>query len=535
MRGLRKGGKVRDEDDDCEECTSSSEEGVDSGVSDDEDASASSSADGGEEDSVDVQLSRALLKSHISWGEKQRRSNPQAVGLRKMDMREKLIYYTWLSSMMRPQHVEELLHQSIANDNAEWERKRDETHQTWMRLVRAEREERKEAAREERKETQGEDGAGEAATSDSASASQPSGSPSASPKTKADGQRKGGAYVPCDGSVCNDFCPSARQWAAMNPCSFTWHMSPEQSMADGASPLNDYPIMVIRDLSDQRVCLLQNKAIIFNIMRKEAEVKAREHRRKASAASPASSPEDSSPMADAAAEVDAGDVAVKEEAKEAPPSRLGMRQLLEDCADCSLSPADEVAMEEAQRLLVTPASSNTALVLSNASGSTSSAPPALPFAPSSSGIEVPMWCQVNSAFERLTGYSQAELRQHLLRDGVKSLYHLTRRDGWERLMELEQEATFGTAHEYRTYAVVVNKYHSEVHCLLHTKYVYGDDGRFSETRTTFIPLPDPKPPAMGEGGGGRGGRDRRKGKGKGKDRTSRSRSRGRRKDSHGRS
>ena len=486
---------------------------------------------------ADEQLSRALLNSHLSWGERQRRQNPSMTGMRKMDLREKLIYYTWLCSMMKPQHVEELMHQSSKLDKAApWDDKVKEMRRAWAEQLRKQQhtqpvEERKDAAADST-----DSGVDERVPGDSSSSSASS---TSSPRAK------WVPYRPCDGRVCNNFCPAARQWAAANPCSITWHLSPEAALV---SPLNEYAGMTIRDLSDARVCGVQNVSIIANLFQMRADEKKAERSMRTESGGGGGVGGGSAAAAAAVA-------AAEEGGEEINVCDLGSyQQLFHECMECGvLSQGDEQAIRIARQRqasrrepsTTSPVSSptqlpsrSTALSLSSSSSSSSSSSPSSPYPLPipATHIEVPMWCQVNTAFERLTGYSQAELRQLLLRDGVKSLYRLTRPDEWEKLMELEQEATWGKAHEYRTYAVIVNKYQGEVSCLIHTLYVFNDTGKFSETRTTFIPLPNARPPASmrdSSGGGRREREDRRHGKRRGKDKersAARSTSKGRRKD-----
>ena len=524
-----------------EDFHSSDEAAVNSDASDEAEwdpSDSSSPRSSADELDVDEQLSRALLKSHLTWGEKQRRMDPACVGVRKMDVRDKLVYYTWLLSMMRPQHVEELLHSSQAMDKEDgrWEDKNRQLREMWGRVMKKHptTQEESKDEREDRLEGGDSSGADDRMPTDSASSSS---SKSPSPHQSGRGGGSGSrAWRPCDGRACDNFCPTAREWAATNPCSFTWHRSPEVALPDSAE--STYAVLVVRDLSDARVCRMQNQTIIANIVRRD---KALLSQQPTNASRQTSSPS-TSPITG-----DSDDGSAESVAGEVKEPSSSMQVMWEDCVDCGLTAEDEQTFQEMKRQLPdTPTPSTTVpttalmvsgpSVLSSTSASSSSLTSLTP-----QPIEIPMWCQVNSAFERLTGHSQAELRQHLLRDGVKSIYHLTRRDGWEKLMELEQEATWGKAHEYRTYAVVVNKYGGEVHCLLHTTYVFGNDGRFNETRTTFIPLPDTRPPGgRGEGKEGRERNDTRRkerrrgkeGKGSSGQDRARSTSKGRRKEQH---
>lgn len=116
---------------------------------------------------------------------------------------------------------------------------------------------------------------------------------------------------------------------------------------------------------------------------------------------------------------------------------------------------------------------------------------------SSDIIQVKLSVTVNSSFERMFGYSQSEIRSQSIKHGSKSYYALIRPDCWEQIMYAEQEASFGRTHEYMLYVTCVTKWKGEVYCLKHTKHVYDDEGRYKETRTHFIPLPDKKCPPYG--------------------------------------
>ena len=105
-------------------------------------------------------------------------------------------------------------------------------------------------------------------------------------------------------------------------------------------------------------------------------------------------------------------------------------------------------------------------------------------------IEVQMWLQVNSSFERLLGYSQSELRSMFLTDGEKVWYQLVRSDAWESLMLLEKEMKWNMRKEYRVYVMLINKWQVEVPCLLHALYIFDNTGRQQESRISIVPLPD---------------------------------------------
>ena len=417
----------------------------------------------------EAHVSRSLLRAHINWINKQHddaSTNPT----RRMDLREKLVYFTWIRHMMQPEDVEQIIHYSEVYHRNERGEVADVHNHSLGRLKR----------------------------------------PLASPPIFR--RRRGQPYQPCDGRVCNNFCPTARDWATSNPVVFTWHQSPEMALVD--SP-HSHAVLVCRGVQDPVEVEQQNRRIVANTLMLRDREKVRQRL--------AAETTRISPV------VDDGTGAASPGATGAPQSASsgtdGSGLHVEDTRSydaiinmCGVSAEEqhrlhtviELQRREAEKQHV---DAFTTLVLrsqrnptdsptdtdeqantgssSSASSSSSSSSLTLQIAPV---IEMALSVQVNPAFERLFGFSQAELRQQFIRDGGKALYGLTRRDDWEKLMELDQEAVWGREQEYRTYAVIVNKWRAEVPCLVHTVYEMNNDGKFKQTTTSFIPLPDAKPP-----------------------------------------
>ena len=466
---------------------------------------------------MDEHLSRSLLRAHLRWNDRQKQGDAAASGsVNRMNLREKLVYFTWLTNMMRPQHVEELVHNSPDVEQKvkdAKERKQKEDEEAGVSDGRAEdgSRRRRSNGNKQRRST-------------------------SSPSCPA-------AYKPCDGTACDNFCPSARVWAAANPCSFTWHHSPEEAIADAASA---YPQLILRSLVDDEVSAEQNRRIVHSTLmlrkmekigetqsrvlsrhmaevKEEVEEKMKLQQDQQQPSTVERKEDGAAEAAPAASSSDAGSVSPGSEALQyddmgsyrylfcgcdsfnnqsapsyftAPDDRAGLLEFNRKQSELSaVNTTTTVAISTVAAPCASPSQSPSGSPSASSSAS-SGFPSASMLLPPQPPIEVPMSVCVNAAFERLFGWSQAELRQHLIRDGGKTLYLLTRRDSWERLMELDQEANWGQQHEYRTYAVCVNKYRGEIHCLLHTVYSFNDDGKFSDSRTTFIPLPDPRPPNL---------------------------------------
>ena len=308
-------------------------------------------------------------------------------------------------------------------------------------------------------------------------------------------------HQPCDGTVCNNFCPTARAWSAANPVVFTWHQSPELAVVGdgggGGGGGGGYAVLVCRNqLQDAAESEQQNRRIVANTLALREREKERERLKLAAArrtaetihispvvdeaggAASVSTPSSSGAagtegvllfddmgsfdrLVNHCGGVSAQDLhhlhAVREQSQQSQhgeesdnskPSSSFSAVVLRESTRCSTTPLAPNSHTNDLHTSPTTTSSTTSLSSSSLSHSLSPAPP----------IEVPMSVSVNPAFERLFGYSQAELRQHLIRDGGRALYLLTRSEDWERLMELDQEATWGREHEYRTYAVIVNKW-----------------------------------------------------------------------------
>jgi PAS domain-containing protein len=105
-------------------------------------------------------------------------------------------------------------------------------------------------------------------------------------------------------------------------------------------------------------------------------------------------------------------------------------------------------------------------------------------------VELSHAVQVNAAFERLLGYSQAELRSLYVSQGERVLYRLLRSDVWETVLVLDKEVKWEMRSDYRIYAVCLNKWQTELPCLLHAMVDYDEDGYQRETRLIFVPLPE---------------------------------------------
>ena len=445
--------------------------------------------------SFEAHISRSLLRAHINWINKQHddlTTNPT----QRMDLREKLIYFTWIRHMMQPEDVEQIIHYS-------------EVYHRNEHGILPEKQ-------------QG--GLG----------------PLKRPVTPPTFRRRHAPYVPCDGSVCNNFCPTARAWAASNPVVFTWHSSPEAAVVD--STHNSYAVLVCRNLQDPSEVESQTKKIVANTLVLREREKQRQ-RSEVAAVRGSTETVHISPIAE-----DGVPTAGTSSPLQPPSSSIQGAEPVDAFQSidniihmCGLSPQDArrlQAAREEQREEAEGKQSFTTLALRLANihppnnstmstdlqPSTSSSVSSVPLPPSPP-IEVALSVHVNPAFERLFGYSQAELRQHFIRDGGKALYQLTRRDDWEKLMELDQEATWGREQEYRTYAVIVNKWKGEVRVMVHTVYEMHNDGKFKQSTTSFIPLPEDKPSnevrertsrrqRSGGGGGGsereRSSRSRRK-------------------------
>ena len=416
--------------------------------------------------SYEAHISRSLLRAHMNWIAKNHDSiaNPTT----RMDLREKLIYFTWIRHMMLPEDVEHIVHFSEMQHREE-----------------------------------GKDGVAPAA-----------GRPA---YTAPDFRRRAGVHRPCDGSTCNNFCPTARAWAAANPVHFTWHLSPEAAVPDAAA--NSHAVLVCRNLQDPTQVEKQRRTVVANTLFLRAQEKMRSRSTVEVASTSAADKETihispfSEDGAPAATPVTAAGSPVQQSPAADDPMQFseadgGFDKIISMCGvtPLEMSRLHDVHAEQQQRdsnfeslalkLASNPPDRHIASDLLAASAPFSSvASRPLPPAPP---IEVPLAVHVNPAFERLFGFSQAELRQHFIRDGGKALYALMHRDDWEKLMELDQEATWGHEQEYRTYAAIVNKWKGEVRCLVHTVYEMHSDGKFKQSTTSFIPLPDNKPPHADE-------------------------------------
>ena len=492
----------------------SADECCDEGAASDHSSCASSADDDGSDssDSSDVpssprmeaHISRSLLRAHISWINKQHgdtSTHPTA----KMDLREKLLYFSWICHLMLSEDVEQIIHYSEVyhrehdHDNNKNNSQDCSPDVALKRMLRHH---------------------------DHGRSVPKMRHPLPPPSTsRAFQRRRRQPYQPCDGTVCNNFCPTARAWSAANPVLFTWHQSPEQAVSEGLS--NTYAVLVCRNnLQDAAESERQTRRIVATTLMLREREKEKDRLKLAAARRTADtihiSPivEEAGPAA-AAASSSTWRQSCSPHPSQAVVDDMGsFDMLVNHCGGMSPHDIDHfhkvrqsqqeeqqqehrqttdathaattttpsfsaVIIREAERSSITPLAQNFNETTPSASSSSSSSslPPAPP-------IEVPMSVHVNPAFERLFGHSQAELRQHLIRDGGRALYTLTQQSDWEKLMELDQEATWGSVHEYRTYAVIVNKWGGRVRCLVHTVYELNNDGKWKQSTTSFIPLPE---------------------------------------------
>ena len=105
-------------------------------------------------------------------------------------------------------------------------------------------------------------------------------------------------------------------------------------------------------------------------------------------------------------------------------------------------------------------------------------------------LELSNQVQVNAAFERLLGYSQAELRSLYVSQGERAFFRLLRSDSWETVLVLDKEIKWEMRSDYRIYAVCLTKWQTELPCLMHGMQEYDEDGYQKETRVIFVPLPE---------------------------------------------
>ena len=109
--------------------------------------------------------------------------------------------------------------------------------------------------------------------------------------------------------------------------------------------------------------------------------------------------------------------------------------------------------------------------------------------PPASFISVSMLAQVNRAFERLLGFSQAEVRASFVLTGETALYALLRPDGWAELMDLTRQAKMLQRTEFRMRCTAVTRAQQELPCVLSAHY-QREDGKVMAGFLSFIPLPD---------------------------------------------
>ena len=366
--------------------------------------------------SFEAHISRSLLRAHVNWMNKQTDNSTNPT--QRMDLREKLLYFSWIRHMMLAEDLEQIIHYS-------------EVYHRGEHLL---------------------------------SPHGCSPPPDRRPVTPPSYRRRHKPYTPCDGTVCNNFCPTARTWAASNPVVFTWHSSPVTAIVD--STHGSHAVLVCRNLQDPLEVEQQRKKIVANTL----VLREREKQRQRLARGVTETTVHISPVVDDCA----GGAAAASPAPQRPSSSDGSVQfddvegidtIINMCGVSPLEMSQLQAAREEQREEASMKQSLTTLAVRHADcpaltdllpSVSSSSSPSVPL-PASPPIEMALSVHVNPPFERLFGYSQAELRQHFIRDGGKALYYLTRRDDWEKLMELDQEATWGREQEYRTYACIVNK------------------------------------------------------------------------------
>ena len=105
-------------------------------------------------------------------------------------------------------------------------------------------------------------------------------------------------------------------------------------------------------------------------------------------------------------------------------------------------------------------------------------------------IRVGIVAQVNAAFERLLGYSQAEVRASFAELGEKAMFALVKPTAWPELMDLTREAKMMRRSDFRMRCIAITRAQQEVPCVLSASYQRDGEGRVVTTFFSFLPLPD---------------------------------------------
>ena len=108
--------------------------------------------------------------------------------------------------------------------------------------------------------------------------------------------------------------------------------------------------------------------------------------------------------------------------------------------------------------------------------------------PGGESLRVRMAAQVNAAFERLLGLTQAEVRQRFIADGERAYFQLLSADSWEALMTADHTARVERRGDYQLCVRCVHLWRAETPCLLHCKLTFHARGTLLERKVTLIPL-----------------------------------------------
>ena len=260
-------------------------------------------------------------------------------------------------------------------------------------------------------------------------------------------------------STCRCFLSVLRRGWDRCPCSTSWGSSPHSALADWTDAPN-FPLLTLS-------CLITEEALRDEILHVDAL--ADDEMRSA----PSSPPAESQGQWQDSSGAQRVDGTLSEAFSTGARASLGCQWYLwESSPPFQVSPSIQGESTEHGTVPVHPFPSS-AVVSSTLGGV---------------GMLVSMSAQVNSAFERFLGYTQAEVRLRFIAEGERGYYALVHPSSWEQLMAADLEARVERRRDYQLTVRCRNKWRTDMPCLLHCTLDFGARGTLLKRKFALIPL-----------------------------------------------